>query len=259
MKKSLYFHAVVQPQSKLKRQILNFVIVIASCFRIIPDAFLRRNMGERHFAILPAFFAAVFMLVFPYVVHSAFTFLYAPSFGQGGTGFWHKFATWYVFTFLFIYEAIRRLMEIRREPSVYDFGRYSRSTGQMHPLFRKITIGGFKPDKRMIETFIEPAVFLIAGLLLKFMGQPVGMLLIICSILYSFSYLAAYAIGDDFVLDVIDDGMMVDETEEAFVYDEDSDKTRGVEFHARKPSRVDLRRRLAASFNIRNDDAAQAI
>jgi hypothetical protein len=51
-----------------------------------------------------------------------------------------------------------------------------------------------------------------------------------------------------FVMDKIDEIILNEEMENAFVNDEDLNKTRGVQFYMRKPNGEELRRKAAEGF-----------
>jgi len=61
------------------------------------------------------------------------------------------------------------------------------------------------------KSLIKPARFFETGILLIILQQRLGTLLCVCSIFYSLSYLMAYRIGDDFLLDKIHEMLMNEE------------------------------------------------
>ncbi|MES2652989.1 MAG: hypothetical protein V4663_14700 [Bacteroidota bacterium] len=93
-------------------------------------------------------------------------------------------------------------------------------------------------------TVFEPALFLLVGLVLMLFAQPVGILITICSILYSASYFASYWIGDDYIMDMIDKIICGEEIVDSFVNDKDSSLTRGFNAMGRKPINKDARRKI---------------
>ena len=72
------------------------------------------------------------------------------------------------------------------------------------------------------------------------------MLLIVCSVFYSFGYAGAYHIGDNFVMDKIDEMISNEELEDSFVNDKDPSETRGFRFYGKKPTDPDMRRKVAS-------------
>jgi hypothetical protein len=80
------------------------------------------------------------------------------------------------------------------------------------------------------------------------MGQPIGWLLMLCSIIYSLSYRAAYNQGDNFIMDRIDEQICNEESVKSFVDDDSEGGGRGFNFRGRRPANPDARRRVAEMF-----------
>jgi hypothetical protein len=157
-------------------------------------------------------------------------------------------AAWYLFLLAFIVFAIIRWREVKRNPSVFDFKKFSLYTGDVYSWLYDGKLFGKSLSDRTIEIFIEPALFIIPGIVLLLIGQSLGYLLLISAFCYGISYAAQYKKGDDFVMDKIDEMILNEELESAFVDDEPADKTRGVRFYAQKPDKKSLRQKLADSF-----------
>jgi hypothetical protein len=101
---------------------------------------------------------------------------------------------------------------------------------------------------RVIETLLEPGLFFFIGLLLHVVGFSLGTLFIVVSIIYGWSYVAAYKRGDDFTLDTIDEIIFNEEQENAYVLNKPADQARGVRFHAEKPKLLTMRQKLAEAM-----------
>jgi hypothetical protein len=144
--------------------------------------------------------------------------------------------------------SLERDKEVKRLPSVFDFARFSLSTGEIHTQILAFQWQGKKVDIRTIETVVEPALFFFIGILLKLFGQSVGTLLVVCSIFYSLSYVAAYVMGDHFVMDKIDEMICNEEMVSSFVEGRNPSETRGVPFYGRRPTDPETRRMLADTF-----------
>ncbi len=86
------------------------------------------------------------------------------------------------------------------------------------------------------------------GLVLWFLDLDVGILLMVCAVLYSLSYMAAYHKGDQFIMDQIDEMICNEELVSSFVDELDSSQTRGVNFYGRRPADPNTRRRVADRF-----------
>ena len=168
--------------------------------------------------------------------------------GSSFLNFWSMFLTWYAYLAGFLYMAIQRREEIKRLPSVFDFARFSLSTGLIHPQFQAVEWYGKRLSVRTIETVVEPGFFGSIGFVLWMAGQPIGLILLISSIFYSFSYVAAYHQGDNFVMDHIDKLIVTEEMAKAFIEGRGAEDTRGFSFIGRRPTDPDARRKLAELF-----------
>lgn len=160
----------------------------------------------------------------------------------------YAYIAWYLYLIPFAWFSYLRHREVQRAPSVFDFGQYSLSSGDIHPRFYRMRLFGIKNTERNREIYYEPAPFLAAGILLAVIGQALGWLLIVAALCYGFSYAAAYAQGDDFVLDKIDEMIMNEEMMNAFVEDKPADQTRGVRFYMKRPTSKEDREKAMDGF-----------
>ena len=240
MKKNLYFREQINRQ-KINHTALQQFINIASYPRLVLDVFLRKNFGQRYFSLGDAYFVILVLgiipLVRPYMASSYVRF-------DWGDFFLH-YATWYAFLAAYYMFSVRRENEIKRELSVFDFGKYSLYSGDIDPRFYRI---GGKTDVRKIETLYEPAIFLAAGIVLYLIRQPIGTVFVVCSLFYSMGSACAYKLGDDFVMNHIDEMIVNEELEDTFVNDKQPEDARGVRFYGRKPANADNRRKLVQTF-----------
>lgn len=257
MQKNLYFRTFYKRQNKVKMFILNLFLELSSYPRLVLEVFFRKNMGERYFSVAAAATVAVILALIP-VIGDVFTAM-LPRALRGMTGgygkqeshFWAHYTTWYLFLAAFVYYSYQRYKEVKRNPSVFDFGRFSLTPGDIYPGFYDLRLFGVMPNTRAIETVYEPMAAFLAGLFLTMIGQNVGGLLMLCGVIYALSYSAAYHKGDHFVMDTIDERIMNEEMENAFV---GGTEARGVRFYARKPSHEELRRKVAEGFFERIPD-----
>ncbi len=272
MKKNLYYRNTLRRENMLKVFILSLFSMFASYPRLLLEVFIRKNFGERYFKLSSALTVAFVLALCPYLwiklatlwfrvssiippgtssmlsnypigadsttmmSHSSSMLSHAPS-------LWPEYLTWYIFLILFVLMSIKHYFDIKRNPSVFDFAKFSLYAGKINPLFFKI-----KNDPRLVECLIEPAVFFVVGFVLHFVGQKLGGLLIFCSVVYALSYAAAYWSGDNFVMDKIDEIICNEELEKAFVDDSDEDKTRGFRFRGKKPQDHDMRKKILPSM-----------
>jgi len=98
-----------------------------------------------------------------------------------------------------------------------------------------------KTSIRRVETLFEPLAFFIPGLLLYTGRQPLGLLLMVCAVIYAMSYVLAYKAGDIFVMNKIDEMICNEELKKTFVDGMDQEGGRGFTLRSRRP--VDAERR----------------
>jgi hypothetical protein len=245
MKKNLYYKNHFGRKNIIKEFFLNLAYSFASFARMPLEIFTRRNFGERYFSFAQTVVFAVFMSLFPIVYIKVQDFAFG---GMGAGMIVAKFATWYLFLGTVVKASLKRKQEIKRLPSVFDFARFSLSTGELLPVIRDFAINGKKLNIRTVETLIEPSIFLIAGITLAILAQPIGYFIIVCSVLYSLSYVMAYHIGDNYIMDIIDNIICAEELEDVFVNDKSPRDARGFQDYGRKPSDPDMRRKVADGF-----------
>lgn len=250
MKKNLYYKTVYGRSNVLKNSILAFFFAFSSYPRLLLEVFIRKNFGERYFSFMSAITITILLSIFPFISAGISQMLSFGGYGRSfdfGDLFQHYF-TWYLFLIAFMYKSMERDEEVKRLPSVFDFARFSLSTGERHPRILDFKWKGKNLDIRKVETLVEPGLFFFIGLFLMLIGQRVGTLLVICSIFYSLSYVAAYTIGDHFIMDKIDEMICNEEMVNSFVEGRDSSETRGFSTYGRKPTDPETRRRLADAF-----------
>jgi hypothetical protein len=246
MKKNLYFREVLRRSNPIKNFFFDLFTAIASWPRLLLEVFIRTNFGERYFSFSNSIMMFILLAVAPPLISASGSSRYYGGFNIKDF-LWDNF-TWYLFLAGFLYCAIKRRQEVKRLPSVFDFGRFSLSTGRIHPLFYTIVLNGKRAESRIIETIFEPLFFFVIGCFLMFFGQIVGILIVACSLVYSLSYMAAYNVGDNFVMDKIDELICNQELYNAFVDGVDPNNTRGVNYYGRRPADADARRKVADTF-----------
>ncbi|MVM32419.1 hypothetical protein GO755_20400 [Spirosoma sp. HMF4905] len=253
MKKNLYYRTVYKRTNLVKETILAYVQAFSSYPRLLLEVFIRRNFGERYFSFSGAITILAILIILPFywefgwAVFDERFFRYINHHINWGNFLGHYF-TWYLFLAGFLYMSLKREAEVSRLPSVYDFKRFSLSTGLIHPRFYDLKLNGKYPSERTISIWLEPGLFFGIGFLLWVLDQELGSLLIICSIIYSLSYSASYHQGDNFVMDKIDEMICNEELVKAFVHDRNSDETRGFSFQGRRPADPETRRKVAETF-----------
>lgn len=261
MEKNL-FTSVFRRENKLQKAIFDFFYGIASYPRLVLEVFIRRNMGQRYFTIASAVTVAFILLSIPVVIYGfeqLISYSYSGFRGYGGYGdyggnrnhqessFLSRYGTWYIFSVLFIVFSRQRAKETYISSNVYNYNRFTLSSGNRLGFFYNLPFFKNKPSAYELDVFIEPGFFVLIGFVLELMGQPIGMLLMISAICYGFSYAAGYKIQDDYFLDLIDKIILNEEMVNAFVHGIDPKLTRGVELKSR-PSDEKLRRKMVPKF-----------
>lgn len=260
MKKNLYFRSVFRRKNVIKEAILDLFLSTCCVPRLLLEVFIRTNMGERYFSFSTAIIATTVLAILPIGASVGFYFLSRYGFSREFDIFEFLLhdLTWYLFLAGFVGMCLDRRREIKRLPSVFDFGRYSLSTGNIHNGFLNYQPYGKRLSVRTIETVIEPGFFFVIGAGLWLLQQHVGILIVVCSVCYSISYLGAYHRGDNFVMDQIDEMIFNEEMTASFVDGLTPNETRGVNYYGRKPVDENMRRKVAENF-VEDSEIAVAI
>lgn len=249
--KNLYYRHVLKRTSILKSFIINLFVGIASWPRLLLEVFIRKNFGERYFSFSVAIFVGTLMALLPVAFRFGFSVLFRVRGPSGDFGmFMLDYGSWYVFVGAFLYFSYLHKKAMKRNPSVFDMGKYSLYSGDINPVFKTILKSlGMKPSIRRIECLIEPALFFIGGFILMMLGQSIGTLILVCSIIYGLSYLGSYYLGDSFVMDKVDEMICNEELFDAFVEGKDASETRGFRFYGHIPKDRAVRETLVGSFS----------
>lgn len=249
MKKNLYYRTMFRRRNAFKEFVYGFFYTICSIPRLLLEVWARRNFGERYFSFSTAMVVTFILFWVPAVIVEGFSY----GSGLGFWGFVLRYLSWYAFLAGFVYMCIQRKREIQRLPSVFDFGRYSLSAGEIHPVFYSIKAGNRPADIREIETIVEPGCFFLIGLTLLTFAQPVGLLIMLCAVCYSISYFATYDRGDNFIMDKIDELIINEEHVNAFIDGLPAEDSRGVRYYGRIPQDPELRKLLTDSIIVDPD------
>lgn len=229
MQKNLYYRTILQRSNPLNSVFIHLVEMITHLGKAVLEVFVRRNLGERYFSIFTALFMAIILFAIPFTFGIGYG---RPSFSETlGAN-----ASWYLFIVAFLILCRKRMIEIKRLPSVFDFARYSRSSGEIHPIFSEIKIKGKHFNIRQIEIFLEPAFFLIIGIILIIFQQKIGLVIFVFSLMYSLSYYIAYKKGDDFVMDRIDERICSEALTNDFSDGFEPRQSKGFRFRGDKPA-----------------------
>ena len=255
MTKNLYYRTVLRRRNVIWEAILSFFLAFCSYPRLLLEVFIKRHFGERYFSFSSAVVMTFILAIIPFWMYRMVAFLnHSYSYDTDWWLFTKNFLTWYVFLAAFFYLCLQRRKEIKQMPSVYDFARFSLSSGIPTPLFANFMRNRGGGNVRTSEIWIEPAIFFVAGFVLLIFSQWIGLVLMLSSVFYSISYTAAYHNGDNFVMDKIDEMILNEEMEAAFIGNETADNARGVRFYMRKPTTEEARRKVADTFVEEDDD-----
>jgi len=199
MKKQTYFQTFYARRNMIQELFLAFFTSIASYPKLLLEVFIRKNFGTRYINM-----ASIITVLIIFAWSPAITYQVGQFTGHARS-FWGAYATWYVFLAAFLVMAVIRWRETHLAPAAERWERFSLSNGDIASFFYKLPFLKGAPSTRAVQTFYEPALFFLIGLLFRFCGQPVGTLLMVCSIIYALAYVSAYQKGDDFLRNHLDD------------------------------------------------------
>lgn len=264
MKKNLYVRSVYQSTRAIDATVAGLALGILSFPRTLLEVFIRTNLGERYFSFANALSMFIILAYIPYGYRFelenfalALKLITASSDIRNvimntrnyyefdwGNFFLHN-ATWYLFLVAFFYQCIKRQNEIKRLPSVFDFGRCSVDSGRIHPFFETFRWKGRGFELREIETILEPLFFFLISVVLILLKQNIGYLILMSSFCYWYYYRIAYHQGDHFVMDWIDGQIFSQQLDNAFVQNKNPWEAKGVNYRGRKPSDPSARSDMA--------------
>lgn len=204
-------------------------------------------MGERYFSYYASMILCFIMAITPFFICGGFA-LFSEYGSFDYETLFKQYLTWYIYTWFLIKCTKKRRLEVLREPSVFDFKRFSLSGGYLEQFYVQFIPKKFLHDPRKCDIIGEPLPFFVVGLVLMLASQPLGAIFVTSSIIYSISYIAAYYNGDNFVMDQIDEIILNEEMESSFVGDEEMSRNRGVQFFMKKPNGEELRRKTVDYF-----------
>lgn len=208
-KENSSYRATIKRVNYFKLMLYSMVYVYSSIPRGIVECFLKRNQGERTFSLVNSILSLIIMTFIPLISEGILRYnlkrgFYLLTRHVDMADFFLKYTTWYLFLIAFLFAFIKRNDEVRYGPSIYKLGQHTLYPGDPHPLFRSLMNSGYKITIRTVETLLEPGVFVIAGLLLMLLNQPIGKFLVCCGFIYSLSLCAAYRVGDEQIMDLLD-------------------------------------------------------
>lgn len=235
-KTSIYYQTFYGRSNKLKEAFLGFFFNISSFPRLVIEVILRSRLGCRYFSTYHAARIIVFMLLIPFLIPA--------SYQDGIGGFLQMHWGWFLYLGVFTYCARKRHKETWRRHGEYDFTRFSLSAGDRLPFIDNFRINGKRLDPRTLNVYIEPLFVAAVGCLALLVGQGMlAVLLLVCSVIYSISYSAAFEMGRQIILDQIDMTICNQGLTEIFIHDQEP--TNGFEFYGPKPTVEEVRKGIA--------------
>lgn len=246
MKQNLYQRVVFKRYNMIKYAVLGISFLLASYPRLLIEVFTRRDFGHRYFNFMSCLTIFLVLGWFPLM---RFNFdletLYYVIIEE---------PLWYGYLFTFLYFAFRRHKELRIKPGQYDNTWFTQSAGVKIDWFKNLKFRGNPLNNRVLDIWIEPLPFFIAGLLLLLFHNILGILLVICAVIYSLSYSAAYALGDSLIYDLIDDNIVKTSTVQFFEGGEETVSKSGVQFYTHRTENKEFGKYIARSLNQQDDD-----
>ncbi|MBN8865543.1 MAG: hypothetical protein J0H92_19365 [Sphingobacteriales bacterium] len=246
MQKTTYFRAVMRRQNHVKNFFFDLALTFASFPRLMIEVFIRRNVGQRYYSTSSVIVVLIFLLVTPRLIQITWESLPRENYFERPP---FDFTGWYIFTLLFVIFSFLRRREVKRQPSTFDGGKLSVYSGDILPVFLKLRLWGKPANIRNVETIYEPLLVFAVGVILSLLGQTVGNLLQWSALFYGFSYAAAYKIGDDYLLDIIDEMIMKRHLADVIIHGKDGPQVQGVRFYGTRPSGMEHRQILANLTN----------
>jgi len=256
MQQNTIYRQVYRRDNVLFNFILGVFITFSSWFRLLLEVIIRKNMGERYFKLSSAISVAVVMFFFPLAAEKL-PFLY-PSrhyYGHPAPSLWSQYWAWYMYLVAFVAGTYLRWREVKRNPSVFNGGRATIYTGDIHPVFFEMHPLGRRLTTRQVECFFEPAAFFFVGYFLNLFGQKLGILFMVSSTFYALSYVGMYRKADDYIMDILDEQVYASEMENVIVNDAPNN-AKGVRVHGTKPADKVARKKLADTIKAQFDDVS---
>lgn len=230
--------------------------------RLVIEVFTRTHFGPQYINLSSILGAAFLLFTLPLVlifgpdmIMWVIRLFEAPRYHPPTEHQYAGYITWYIFAGLFFVTGIKRYRESRRNNFGEDFRISARHSGFIQPFMIKI-FG--QNDSRKLETIIEPGLAFGIGIILHYASQPLGMLLIICSIIYSISYLGAYKLGDESMYqlnnDAIQSAFKANKVQQFF-----ERENQPKDFHMEKPERYDTDQHNIPGSHSQGDNEPPAV
>jgi hypothetical protein len=193
--------------------------------KILIEVFIRKNFGRRYFSFGLCLFLALCLAAYPklwemwYKDHGYIIWNKEHSFEYL---FWMPYLSWYVYLSLFLIFSLIRFVEVLRQPKEFSMKYKSTYAGDISMFFwtlgrpetKKRIKQGKVSEKEMrdlkfnsqkfVEVVLEPLPFFVLGVILYLIKQKFGVVLITCSLFYSFGNYGAYMHVEEDIQDELD-------------------------------------------------------
>ena len=244
-KVQMYYRTSLRRENLALNFIYNLFLWVCSYPRLMLEVFVRKNLGQRYFRMSSAITVAAILFFMPKISSTPrwVTSLFGVSRGSRYDDSSAQF-TWYLFITLFVIFSVIRWFEIEKLSSGFNFNKYTKYSGDINYRFSKIPFFG-QTDIRQVETFWEPLFFFLIGGLLILLGQKIGIVIFIGSIMYCISYCAAYKNGDDFIADANDERLLEEEFHNSYVKNLPGEQCRGVRLYMDRPRSMEEAEKVA--------------
>ncbi len=202
----------------------------------IVECFMRRKFGERYFTLSTCLGIFTLMLIGGVALADKMGYKY--------------FITWFAFAGIYLWLSIRHRMEIKKYGTAYNFDRFSLSDGRIHDFWWQIIgkeYGGIKIDRYLFHVLLEPSAPFLVGFIL--IANPytraVGLLLMVCGILFAFRAFVKIQNARNAVLDIIDDQIVAEYQRSVIMEDKTPEESAGLYLPIELPDNRDVRARLS--------------
>jgi hypothetical protein len=233
---------------------------------LLLEVFIRKDFGERYFKLSSAIVVALLVGAIPLLSLTEMGSFNPDEFMGGGdeeypmrrnVSFLVEWFSWYAFLAAFLFMSFKHYRDQLTAPSVFKAQKYSLYTGRHSGFFKGLLhkAGPLnKASHRTVETVIEPVFFLVIGLVLwKFLGQNVGVLIMICSLIYSLSYVARYDEADNFMMDKLDNIIISRELQNVLINELVPENAGYVESRGRLPKDINIRQQIFEQIKKEQD------
>lgn len=247
MKKELHFILPRERKNFYKLLLLNIFWVFGSIPAMILEPFVRRKMGVRHFSLSACYTIAALMLSEDlYKIYKG-----DYSFTLYNIG---REPIWYAFVVAFLYMAIQRHRESRQLEAFFDMNYYSLSRGEALPFVKNLHWRGKQVTVRQQLVYVEPAIGILAGVVLLFLDMHVGGILIVSSICYGGNAAHDLYMADQQIYHDIDTRIAQEQWANAYVDEKPISETHGFAAYGRRPVSKEFRRKIFTRKNGGEDE-----